>query len=115
MALQALTGRTQGKRQWPEWRVIAMGKFIAGLLLGALATAGAAIYLMANKPTATEDDQIMFAQKSFFDGKQIGGMDGWVAISGTLTGKGLAYPNNTYAISCIKENKACLVSFVEQI
>jgi hypothetical protein len=38
-----------------------------------------------------------------------------VAISGTLTGKGLAYPNNTYVVSCNKEWKACFVSFVEQI
>jgi hypothetical protein len=94
-----------------------MGKFIAGLLIGAVVTAGVVSYLMANKPylmankpKPTEDD-IMFAWKNFVDGGQLG----WVAISGTLTGKGLGYPNNTYAVSCYKEYKACFVSFVEQI
>jgi hypothetical protein len=38
-----------------------------------------------------------------------------VGISGTLTGKDMAYPNNTYAISCIREAKACFVSYVQQI
>jgi hypothetical protein len=92
-----------------------MGKFIAGLLLGAIATVGVVIYLMANKPKPTEDDQIMFARKNFFDTKQTGMDFGLVAISGTLTGKGLAYPNNTYAVSCNKEYKTCVVSFVQQI
>jgi hypothetical protein len=69
---------------------------------------------MANKPKPTEDDQIVFAGKAFYDSKQ-SGMDLLVAISGTLTGKGLAYPNNTYAVSCDKEYKGCFVSFVQQI
>jgi hypothetical protein len=64
---------------------------------------------MANKPKPTEDDQIVFAGKAFYDSKQ-SGMDLLVAISGTLTGKGLAYPNNTYAVSCDKEYKGCFVS-----
>jgi hypothetical protein len=92
-----------------------MGKFIAGLLLGAIATVGVVIYLMANKQRPTEGDQIIFAGKTFYDSKQSGMDFGLVAISGTLTGKGLAYPNNTYAVSCDKEYKACFVSFVQQI
>jgi hypothetical protein len=92
-----------------------MGKFIAGLLLGAIATVGVVIYLMANKAKPPEDNEIMFARKLFIDTKQTGMDFDFVAISGTLTGKGLPHPNNTYAVSCNKEYKACFVSFVEQI
>jgi hypothetical protein len=92
-----------------------MWKFIAGLLSGAIVTVGVVTYWMANKPKPPEDDQIMFARKLFVDSKEIGMDFAWVAISGTLTGKGLAYPNNTYAVSCYMEYKACFVSFVEQI
>ena len=57
------------------------------------------------------DDDIIFAPKNFFDGT--GDLN--VAISGTLTGDGVAYKNNTYSISCLKEFNACFVSSVEQI
>jgi len=60
------------------------------------------------------DDQIVFAPKNSYDSKQSGKF-GPVAISGTLTGNGLGYPNNTYAVSCSKEWKACFIAYVEQI
>lgn len=58
------------------------------------------------------DELIVFAPKNFYDTKQSGEF-GLVAISGTLTGKDLG--NNTYAVTCTKEWKACFISSVEQI
>jgi hypothetical protein len=92
-----------------------MGKlviFISGVLLGAVGAFGTVVYLETRKPA--QDDQLVFAPKNFYDSKQ-GGVDGYVGISGTLTGKGLGYPNNTYAVSCIGEYKACFVAYVRQI
>jgi hypothetical protein len=88
--------------------------FIGGLVLGAVGAFGTIIYLQSNKQEP--DDQIVFAAKNFVDLNKVAGTEfGSVAISGTLTGKGLGYPNNTYAVSCSKEWNACFVSFVEQI
>jgi hypothetical protein len=84
--------------------------FICGLLLGAVGAFGAVVYLETHKPT--QDDQLIFAPKNFYDSKQAGEF-GLVAISGTLTGKGLA--NNTYAVSCYGRYKSCFVANVEQI
>jgi len=89
--------------------------FVCGLLLGAVGAFGALIYLETrNKPA--QDDSILFAPKNFYDSKekQLGEF-GYVAISGTLTGKGLGYPNNTHAVSCIGAYKACFISSVSQI
>jgi hypothetical protein len=36
-------------------------------------------------------------------------------VSGTLTGPGLGYPNNAYAITCSQEERTCQVSSIEQI
>jgi hypothetical protein len=58
--------------------------------------------------------KIIFAAKTFYDNKDNGDF-GYIGISGTMTGKGLAYPNNTYAVSCIAFYKACFVSYVQQI
>ncbi|MGA8171116.1 MAG: hypothetical protein WB816_09870 [Methylocystis sp.] len=45
------------------------------------------------------DDNIMFDNKHFHDfGSSVG-------ISGTLTGDGLAYKNNTYSILCVKDRQ----------
>lgn len=65
------------------------------------------------KPTQELED-IVFAHKVFAQGGEELGY-GFVTVSGTLTGKGLAYPNNTYAVSCLKQYNACFVSNVEQI
>ncbi len=55
------------------------------------------------------DDDIIFAAKNFWDNY------GAVAISGTLTGDGIAYKNNTHSIWCIEERKECLITSIEQI
>jgi hypothetical protein len=92
-----------------------MGKlliFMGGLLLGAIGAFGGIIYLDTQKPR--QDSDMIFAPKNFYDAKENGEF-GLVAISGTLTGKGLGYPNNTYAVSCYGRHKACFVSSAEQI
>lgn len=55
------------------------------------------------------DDDIVFAPKNFAD------TDMAVGISGTLTGDGLAYKNNTRSIFCIKDRGECLIASIEQI
>jgi hypothetical protein len=91
-----------------------MGKlviFLSGVLLGVVGAFGAIIYWEMRKPPLQDEQQIVFARKNFAQLEQFG----FVAISGTLTGKDMAYPNNTYALSCLKEYKACFVSYVQQI
>jgi hypothetical protein len=56
------------------------------------------------------DDDIVFAQKLFIDIPNIGS----VAISGTLTGDGVGYKNNTISISCFKDRGECYISSIEQ-
>jgi hypothetical protein len=56
------------------------------------------------------DDDIMFALKNFVD---LG--DATVGISGTLTGDGFAYKNNTYVITCMKDHRECFITSIEQI
>jgi hypothetical protein len=93
-----------------------MGKllvFIFGVLLGVVGAFGAIIYWEMRKP-APPDDEIIFARKNFWDSQQAGA-DGYVSVSGTLTGKDMSYPNNTYALTCSKEYRACFVSYVQQI
>jgi hypothetical protein len=93
-----------------------MGKllvFICGFLLGVVGAIGTLIYWEARKPPPPED-QLVFAEKNFYDSKMDGEF-GYVGISGTLTGKGMGYANNTYAVSCIRTYKACFVSYVQQI
>jgi len=55
------------------------------------------------------DDDILFAQKNFADGGLA------VGISGTLTGDGVMYKNNTRSISCIKDKGECIIASIEQI
>ena len=54
-------------------------------------------------------DDILFAPKAFSD------FFGQVYIAGTLTGEGVAYKNNTRAITCFKDLKHCLVTSIDQI
>jgi hypothetical protein len=56
----------------------------------------------------------MFAAKSFYDSAQTTG-EGFVYISGTLSGDGVAYKNNTVAVSCYKDRMECLTNSIEQI
>src|SRR5215475_6267659 len=57
------------------------------------------------------DDDIVFAAKLFIDLPY----DGSVAISGTLTGDGVGYKNNTISISCFKDRGECYIASIEQI
>jgi hypothetical protein len=60
------------------------------------------------KPNPTEND-IIFGQKFYFDHGES------VYVTGTLTGEGMAYPNNTAALTCYKERKECIYTSVEAI
>jgi hypothetical protein len=85
--------------------------FVVGLFVGVLGGAAAVIYLQAQR--VVPQDDIVFAAKNFYDASNI--QFGYVAVSGTLTGDGLAYPNNTRSISCWSDIKQCYVSEIEQI
>jgi hypothetical protein len=56
------------------------------------------------------DDDIVFAPKAFIN---MG--EAFVGMSGTLTGEGVPYKNNSHVISCERELKYCVVSHTEQI
>lgn len=75
-----------------------MGRFPCRLLIGAIGDAGGILYLIEKNKVA-DDDNIVFAQKSFYDTEQM------VAVSGTMTGAGIAYPNNTYSIGCYNQKE----------
>lgn len=81
--------------------------FACGLVLGALGALAFFIYVHNEKEA---NDDILFAQKIFFDEGDV-----TLAVSGTLTGKGLAYRNNTYGITCRKEQGECWITYIEQI
>ena len=71
--------------------------FLVGLVLGFLGGVGTIIYLQQrNKDTG--EMSIVFAQKSYYETPAV------VTVSGTLTGEGLGYPNNTYSIAKIAKN-----------
>jgi hypothetical protein len=55
------------------------------------------------------DDDILFSGKLFHDAGEV------IRITGTLTGDGIAYPNNSYSIICIQGQRECLVTYAEQI
>jgi hypothetical protein len=67
------------------------------------------VFLISGAASHAADNDIMFAPKNFYDTSE------FVAVSGTLSGDDLAYPNNTYAFSCTKQSQQCWVSSIEQI
>jgi hypothetical protein len=85
---------------------------VCGLVVGALFGAGGALYWLENR--AVEPPSIMFGRKVFSDSEASIGV-GIVYIAGTITGEGLAYPNNTYAVTCYEDRRECLVSSVHDI
>jgi hypothetical protein len=87
--------------------------FVVGLLVGAAGMFGA-MRLMAASRQPFDSNEIVFAEKAFSDSRQVQ-QDSWVAISGTLTGDGLAHPNNTYTIGCFRDLHECRVASIEQI
>jgi hypothetical protein len=87
--------------------------FVSGLLIGSAGAFTGIVYLQ-QRNLQEGDDQIVFAAKNFYDNNQDAAY-GMVIISGTLTGEGLAYPNNTYSVGCEKGPQICTVSSIEQI
>ena len=79
--------------------------FLVGLVLGFLGGVGTIIYLQQrNKDTgeiAGREMSIVFAKKNYYETPDL------VTVSGTLTGEGLGYPNNTYSIACFQDRKEC--------
>src|ERR1700736_4843025 len=82
--------------------------FIVGLLIGAVCGAGGITYLQERNKDKGEMS-IVFAPKNYYESPAV------VTVSGTLTGEGLAYPNNTYSIACIQERKECWMASVQAI
>jgi hypothetical protein len=67
------------------------------------------IMLSMSQAQAQDDVGVTFGRKVFVD------FPGGVSISGTLTGDGVLYRNNTYNISCDRDRMECLVSSINQI
>jgi hypothetical protein len=81
---------------------------IIGLVVGFFGGAAALWYLQqGNKDTG--ETSIIFAKKLFYQTPD------FVTVSGTLTGTGQAYPNNTYSIGCWKDRKECWLTSVSAI
>jgi hypothetical protein len=81
---------------------------LVGLAIGLLSGAGAMIYL-EERNKDTSEMAIIFAKKLYYDTPDV------VTVSGTLTGEGLGYPNNTYSIGCFKDRKECWMTSVQAI
>jgi hypothetical protein len=81
---------------------------IAGLVVGFLGGVASILYLQQGNKEAGEMS-IVFAKKNYYDSPAV------VAVSGTLTGEGLAYPNNTYSIACYQDRKECWATSVNAI
>jgi hypothetical protein len=74
--------------------------------------AAAVSALGCTRQTPQTPQDIIFAGKTFYDpGKKAA----FVAVSGTLTGPGIAYENNSTLVVCYADMKECLTYSVEQI
>ena len=81
---------------------------LVGLVIGFVGGAGSLIYLQErNKDTG--EMSIVFAQKNYYETPAL------VTVTGTLTGEGMAYPNNTYSIACFQDRKECWMTSVNAI
>jgi len=81
---------------------------LVGLLIGVVSGVASIVYLQdRNKDTG--EMSVVFSQKNYYDTSDV------VAVSGTLTGEGIAYPNNTYSIACFRERKECWMTSVQAI
>jgi hypothetical protein len=85
--------------------------FVVGIFIGAAGGFAGGVYLFSQKP----DQEIVFAKKSFWDHKPAVIGEGYVSFSGTVTGAGVGYPNNTYSYTCFEDRKECWSSYIEQI
>jgi hypothetical protein len=85
-----------------------MGAFACRAVIGFVSGAGAIIYLQErNKDTG--ELAIVFAPKKYYESPAV------VTVSGTLSGGGLAYPNNTYSMACFQDRKECWMTSVQAI
>jgi hypothetical protein len=82
--------RMKGRQMGMVWQSVLVACLVAGFC----------------RPAAAEEE-IKFAPKMFADGSEA------VEVSGTLTGTGVGYPNNTHVVSCVKDRKECFVTAVE--
>lgn len=82
--------------------------FFIGIVLG-LVGGATGMLLLQERNRAAATDEIMLQQKFFYS------TDAFVNVSGTLTGKGLAYQNNTYSMGCYRDQKQCWLTYIEQI
>jgi hypothetical protein len=83
-----------------------------GSIFWFLAFAGVSyLYIEQLRKPAPSENDIVFGQKFYYEY----GNDERVYVTGTMTGEGLAYPNNTTAVTCYKERKHCLYTSVEAI
>jgi hypothetical protein len=81
---------------------------VVGLVLGAIAAFATVVYAQMNR--RDEVDDVLFPEKEYYEAGDV-----TVGISGTLTGKEMGYPNNTYAIVCFKERGECWYNNIRQI
>lgn len=83
---------------------------LVGLAFGFVGGVGAIVYLQSRSAIGgTGEMAIMFDKKNYYDS------DAFVAVSGTLTGPDMAYPNNTFNIACYQALKQCWSSEIEAI
>ncbi|MHC2435135.1 hypothetical protein [Bradyrhizobium sp. USDA 4451] len=64
--------------------------------------------LLGKHKSAGEMD-IVFADKLYYETADT------VTVSGTLSGEGIGYPNNTYSIGCFKDRKECWLTSAQAI
>lgn len=81
---------------------------IVGLVVG-FGSGAASILFLQQRNKDTGEMAIVFPQKNYYDSEAM------VAVSGTLTGPGMAYPNNTYSIGCYRDLKECWLTYVDAI
>jgi hypothetical protein len=83
--------------------------FGLGIVVGAICALAASMYKLTHRVAV--EHQIIFPDKSFYNGKQFG----IVSVAGTLTGPGVGSPNNTINIACYQDRKECIVTTISQI
>jgi len=77
----------------------------------ALGTVMLATALCFDHSQGGADDDIVFEPKAFVDLPDYG----MITVSGTLTGDGTGYKNNTITISCFKDRRECYIASIQQI
>lgn len=86
--------------------------FIVGVALGAVLGGAGGIYLLAEEGK----EPVLMPRKHFFDTareERLG--DGYISVSGALSGAGIGNPNNHYSIVCFKDRGSCDVITYESI